>query len=248
MLKEERLQRLLQILDEQGSVTAEQLSQKLFVSLPTVYRDLRELQRRQLAVRGDGRIRRSRERSVTTPLDFRRTIHAAEKAAIARAAVKLIRDGSVIFLDASTTVSYLIDDLAGFQDLTVLTNGLATAALLRQAGVRTCCVGGALVENSLAVGGRMARDTAARFPIDTILFSAYAVSEKGMIIDPSEEETALRRYILQRAAVSVLLCDKSKFGKTSLFNVAPLSDIDYLVTDACLTFKEAPVKRKIITV
>ena len=137
MLKEERLQRLLQILDEQGSVTAEQLSQKLFVSLPTVYRDLRELQRRQLAVRSDGRVRRSRERSVTTPLDFRRTIHAAEKAAIARAAVKLIRDGSVIFLDASTTVSYLIDDLTAFRDLTVLTNGLATAALLRQAGVRT---------------------------------------------------------------------------------------------------------------
>ena len=77
---------------------------------------------------------------------------------------------------------------------------------------------------------------------------ADAVSEKGMIIDPSEEETALRRYILRRSDVSVLLCDKSKFGKTSLFNVAPLSDIDYLVTDACLSYKEAPVKRKIINV
>ena len=248
MLKEERLQRLLQILDEQGGVTAEQLSQRLYVSLPTVYRDLRELQRRQLVVRSDGRIRRSRERSVTTPLDFRRSIHAAEKAAIAKAAVKLIRDGTVIFLDASTTVSYLIGDLAAFHDLTVLTNGLTTAALLRQAGVRTYCVGGALAENSLAVGGRIARDTAARFPIDTILFSAYAVSEQGMIIDPSEEETALRRYILRRAASSVLLCDKSKFGKTSLFNLAPLSDIDYLVTDARLTYQEAPVRRQIITV
>lgn len=248
MLKEERLRRLLQILDEEGSATAEQLSQRLYVSLPTVYRDLRELQRRQLAVCSEGRVRRSRERSVTTPLDFRRSIHAAEKAAIARAAVGLIRDGSVIFLDASTTVSYLIDDLASFRDLTVLTNGLATAALLCQAGVRTYCVGGALVENSLAVGGRMARDAAARFPIDTILFSAYAVSAKGMIIDPSEEETALRRYILRQAAVSVLLCDKSKFGKTSLFNVAPLSAIDYLVTDARLTHQEAPVKRRIITV
>ena len=248
MLKEERLQRMLQILDEQGGVTAEQLSQRLYVSLPTVYRDLRELQRRQLVVRSDGRIRRSRERSVTTPLDFRRSIHAAEKAAIAKAAVKLIRDGTVIFLDASTTVSYLIGDLAAFHDLTVLTNGLTTAALLRQAGVRTYCVGGALAENSLAVGGRIARDTAARFPIDTILFSAYAVSEQGMIIDPSEEETALRRYILRRAASSVLLCDKSKFGKTSLFNLAPLSDIDYLVTDARLTYQEAPVRRQIITV
>ncbi|MBP3485933.1 MAG: DeoR/GlpR transcriptional regulator, partial [Oscillospiraceae bacterium] len=102
MLKEERLRRLLQILDEEGSATAEQLSQRLYVSLPTVYRDLRELQRRQLAVCSEGRVRRSRERSVTTPLDFRRSIHAAEKAAIARAAVGLIRDGSVIFLDAST--------------------------------------------------------------------------------------------------------------------------------------------------
>ena len=54
MLKEERLQRLLQILDEQGSVTAEQLSQSLYVSLPTVYRDLRELQRRSEVTVGSG--------------------------------------------------------------------------------------------------------------------------------------------------------------------------------------------------
>ena len=158
MLKDERQQRILQLLKADGSVTAERLSRHFYVSLPTIYRDLRDLERRQLVSRSDGLVRLSREQAVTTPLDFRRSIHAREKAAIARAAVNLIEDDSVIFLDASTTVSFLIDDLRCFKNLTVLTNGLMTAMLLRSAGVRTFCVGGALVENSLAAGGRMARE------------------------------------------------------------------------------------------
>ena len=248
MLKDERQQRILQLLKADGSVTAERLSRHFYVSLPTIYRDLRELERRQLVSRSDGLVRLSREQAVTTPLDFRRSIHAKEKAAIARAAVNLIEDDSVIFLDASTTVSFLIDDLRCFENLTVLTNGLMTAMLLSSAGVRTFCVGGALGENSLAAGGRMAREMLREFPIDLMLFSAYGVDRQGVIVDPSEEETALRRFILRRASASALLCDRSKFGKSSLFNVSPLSGIDYLVTDAHLGWKQAPVRREIITV
>jgi len=67
-------------------------------------------------------------------------------------------------------------------------------------------------------------------------------------VDPSEAETGLRRYVLHRSATSVLLCDKSKFGKSSLFNVASLRSVDYLVTDADLTPEQAPVKRRLIRV
>jgi len=248
MPKETRLQDILNILDEHSPMTAEQLSQNLFTSLPTIYRDLRELSRRKLIVHNRGLVQRAQPQTVTTPLDFRRAIQAKEKAAIAKAAAGLIQPGSTVFIDASTTASYLIPELEGQEDITVLTNGLVTAMLLKRAGIRTYCLGGGLVENSLAVSGQSTIELVRRFRIDTMLFSAYGISPSGMIVDPSEGELSLRRYILRHTGVSVLLCDRSKFGKTSLFNMAPLTAVDYLVTDARPTPEEAPVRQQVITV
>ena len=247
MRKDARLQQILDLLDQRGCITAEYLSQVFFVSLPTVYRDLRELSRRKLILHNHGMVQRAHSQTVTTPFDFRRGVNAAEKAAIAKAAADLIRDHSVIFMDASTTASYLIGELGRFRGLTVLTNGLVTAMLLTRAGIRTYCLGGAPVENSLAVGGPQAMDLLRQFEVDIMLFSAYGVNERGVIVDPSEAEVGLRRYALQNTT-SVLLCDRSKFGRSSLFQVAPLSEIDYLVTDAPLTREQAPVRRRIIRV
>jgi len=245
MLKEERLRRMLGILDEQGMITAEELSRMFYVSLPTIYRDLRELARRRQIVHSEGRIQRVQDQTVAAPLDYRRSIHTEEKAAIAREAVQLIAPGSSIFIDASSTAAHLIDYLKPEDDLTVLTNGIVTAMLLKQAGIRVFCVGGALIENSFAVGGRIGTEMINRFSIDTMLFSAHGVNQQGIIIDPSEEETSLRRHILKRTKASVFLCDGSKFGRSSTFNIAPLQEVDYLVTDS-LEAWNAPVKRRVI--
>lgn len=246
MSKEERLQKILRYLDDKDSVTVKELSGALYASLPTVYRDLRELSRRNLVHHADGCISRNREQTVTTPLHHRITVHAEEKGRIAQAALPLLHDGMVVYLDSSTTVSFLIDKLTRFSGLTVLTNGLTTALMLRQAGVETVCVGGALAENSLAVCGRIAADTVARYAIDGAFFSAYAVSEGGAITDPSEYEAHLARAVLQKAAFGALLCDHSKFGKTSLFRTASLSEMDYLVTDLLPDTMTADVKRQVI--
>jgi len=248
MLKEERMRRMLELLDQRGRMTVEEIGQTFYVSLPTIYRDLREMGRRSLIVHERGKIWRTQERSVTTPLEFRGEIHVQEKVRIAAAAAQLIRDDSVIFIDASTTASHLVEYLESFQNLTVLTNGLVTAMLLKQAGIRTYCVGGMLVENSLAVGGRISTDLIDRFEIDIMFFSAHGVSNRGIIVDPSEEETSLRRYMLKKAGICVFLCDRSKFGRSSLFTTAPLSEVDYLVTDEPTAAENITVKGSVIVV
>ena len=140
------MRRILEFVERQGAVTAEQIRQEFFVSLPTIYRDLRELMRQNLLMQENGRFQRTREQTVTTSLDFRGGINIAQKKAIAAEAAKLVRDHSVIFIDASTTANQLIEHLSRFKDLTILTNGLATAMHLKQAGLRAHCVGGALVD------------------------------------------------------------------------------------------------------
>ena len=53
----------------------------------------------------------------------------------------------------------------------------------------------------------------------------------GELLDPDPMEIAVKRAMVEAAKKTVLLLDKSKFGKTSLFPVVPLSEISACVTD-----------------
>jgi len=246
MLKEERFDRLLSILAENEFVTVKTLSEKLNVSMPTIRRDLAELADQNRLQRSHGGAMRLDEKRSTTPVDFRRSVNAKEKAIIARAAVRFLRSNSVVFIDASTTAAHIIDYLEGFRDLIVITNSLMSAAHLQSQGIRTYCLGGEVISSSIAVGGRIATEAASNFNIDLMFFSSYGVNDQGMIVDTSEKENELRRYILQHADTSVFLCDKSKFGKSSVFNFASLNEVDYMITNGDVPEHYPTARKEII--
>lgn len=234
MRREERFQQILDLLGKEGFITVEGLSKRFYISLPTAYRDLRELERQRLVIRGDGGAMLVAPEKANLPVDYRVSVNAEAKAAIGKRAAELLEPGDVIFIDASTTVAAMIEHMKPDMDLTVLTNGLVTAIRLRASGLRTFCVGGNLIDNSIAVGGRLAGDVVDHFKIDKMFFSAYGVNDMGEIIDTSEMESSLRRLILRKPAVSVFLCDQSKFGKQSVFRITSLENLDYVISDAPL--------------
>lgn len=246
MSRDMRLQMVLRHLNDHGHATVQDLSRMLAVSAPTVYRDIRELVRRNLVRLKNGQVLLCNEQAVVTPLYHRNETLTNEKQKIAEAATKLLHDNMVIFLDASSTAFFLVKHLDRFSGLIVLTNGLVTAMELRENGINTVCVGGVLIENSLSTCGKIAYDTVNKYDFDVAFFSAQAVTPNGIIADASEYESALRKLVIQRADVTAFLCDHSKFGKTSTFRVAMLRDIDYLITNHTITKEKAPVKKEII--
>lgn len=231
MSQEVRLENIVNYLGAHPVTTVYEIGVALDISMPTVYKDLRILTRRNMVTCDKGSIRLRSPQTAVTPLQYRMISFAKEKKRIAKAASQLIDDHMVIFLDASTTASFLVPTLKRHTGLTVLSNGLMTAIMLSESGIHTICVGGNIMENSLAACRQIACDTIARFSIDVFFFSASALTPRGLIVDASEHETALRKYVLQKAKTSAFLCDHSKLGETSVFCVAALRDIDYLVTD-----------------
>ena len=248
MLKEERFQKLLSILEENEYETIKNLSEKLQISMPTVRRDLAELAAQNRLLRSHGGAMRVDAKQITAPVDFRRSVSAKEKAAIAKAALSFVRSNSVIFIDASTTAAHMIEYLEGFCDLIVVTNSLSAAAHLKNMGIHTYCLGGEVISSSVAVGGRIAVEAANNFNIDTMFFSSYGISDSGMIVDPSEEETELRVHLLRNVGTSVFLCDHSKFGKTAVHNLASLSEVDYMITDGPLPESYPAVRKEVVQV
>ena len=234
MLKEERFKKLLKLLEEREFCTVEYLSEVLNVSMPTIRRDLSELVNRGLIIRSHGGAMHTLLGDVPYPVDFRKSTHYREKSSLAREAVKLITSNAVIFIDASTSAGAIVEHLKGRQDLMIITNSLLTAAYLKNLGIRTYCLGGEVIGSSSAVGGALALEAASNFNIDIMFFSSYGINDQGMIVDTSEDETALRSVLLKNADTSVFLCDASKFGQSAMFNLAPLSAVSYLITNAAV--------------
>lgn len=240
-MKHTRQEKIIALLKDNQYMTVEQLSRQLFFSMPTVRRDLTELERKGMILRSRGGASLRDPLRSAVAFDLRNTLQAKEKSALAARAAALIEDGDVIFLDASTTVLHMLKHLPEKHDISVVTNSIQVPLLLRSSGIPVFSTGGRLISNSLAYGGSTAEQMLEAFHIDKLFFSSYALTEQGDILDYSEEETTLRRKLLTTARKSIFLCDSTKIGRHSLFHVANVRDVDHVITDGEI---HIPEKRK----
>ena len=231
MLKHERTQQILALLSQRGSMTVEELSRELYVSAPTIRRDLNAMQREGMLVRTHGGAVPLGDGRAELPVGMRSTLHMPQKLRLDRAAAQLVENGNVLFIDASSTALHIIDQLTAYEGLKVITNSLQALLLLNKHGICAYGTGGRLIGQSLAFAGSAAERIIADFNIDVMFFSSSGISDRGWIVDYGEEETELRRMVLRQSAKTVFLCDHSKFGVASTYNVARLSDVDVIITD-----------------
>ena len=78
------------------------ISQKLYISPSTVRRTLNELQAKGLVTRKHGGVQINNENNYFPSFTFRTHQNVFAKKMIALKAIKLIKEGDVIFLDGST--------------------------------------------------------------------------------------------------------------------------------------------------
>jgi len=249
MLKEERYDQILSILKKTQYMSAKKLSEMLYVSLPTIRRDLSELSLRNQIVRSHGGAKLVQDEHIVAPLDFRKTVNASEKRALCKRAASMVNDYDIIFIDSSTTTLQMADFLSEKKGITVITNGIPIATLLVQRGIKTYCTGGEIFENSLAHFGSFAEDFIQRFNIDTLFFSCHGVNEKGMLTDPSLPETQIRKVAISQSKKTVFLCDETKLSLSTSYNLAPIRSVDCVITNSekvCNYFSPEESNRVII--
>ena len=112
----------------------EELREHFNVSPATIYRDIATLVSRDIVRRVSGGVALeertnqldSREHFASSPYLERIDRNCEPKRAIASMALTHIMDGDIIFLDSSTTVSYLAEKLlaTSFSSLTIVTNSV----------------------------------------------------------------------------------------------------------------------------
>ena len=121
---------VISLIKDRETVSVAELSAALDVSESTVRRKLAELEGKGLISRTHGGARMIDTNNSSFTFSLRIHKNAFEKKLIALKAVKLIKEGDVIFLDGSTSTYFLAEYLNEFKNVTVITNGIDTLSFL----------------------------------------------------------------------------------------------------------------------
>lgn len=223
---------LLNILQKNRSATIEELSALTYVSPSTVRRKLTVMQQKGLVTRVHGGAQINDENNFFPSFTFRSHQNSFEKKKIALSAIKLIKNGSLIFLDGSTSAFFIAEYLKEFSNIKVITNGIDTLSELSKNNIEAYSTGGYISPSNRSVlVGHYAIDMINSLHADITFFSAQSVNSDCQIYDCFEEENVLRKHMLKNSNKSVLLCDSTKFGQMSPYHLCSLDDVDYVVSD-----------------
>lgn len=238
MLKRERHDRILQLVTEKQYCSVRELAGALYVAPITIRRDLEEMENAGLLRRCHGGAAQQDYQNREVPFALRDRENSPAKAMLAQRAAQLLHPGDTVFLDASTTVTHMVDYITPEQNLTIITNSVRILEKLRGQHIRCYLTGGMLLENSHALVGKIAEETVSGMYADICFFSSQGITEDGVISDYSEDETRLRQCMIRNAGKSVFLFDKSKLGKRFLFKVCAASELFRVITDSEFCLEE----------
>lgn len=227
----EREKQILEILLKQKRATVQQLAKLLFISEPSVRRDLASLEKQNLIkrVHGGAVLEQTALSKNKIPFLIREYEQSSEKIRIAQKAVELIHDNDIIFLDASTSCYYLIPFLSSKRNLTVITNGVKALTKLAEYGITTFSTGGALVNSCLVLVGDEACKTIEAYNANIAFFSCRGVSDEGYLTDIAREENIVRKRMIQHSQKAYLLCTTEKFGKQYYHNLCHKDEITGII-------------------
>src|SRR5262245_806584 len=132
MLARQRQERILDEVRERGGARVSDLVEQLGVSDMTIRRDIEALASRGLVEKVHGGATAASERSAEEPGFEAKSFRAQpEKEAIAAAAARLVRPGTAIGVTGGTTTWTLARHLLEVPQLTVVTNSIPVAEVMR---------------------------------------------------------------------------------------------------------------------
>lgn len=231
MLVAERYEKIVQLVNDRGSIRVSELSELCGVTEETIRRDLDRLEQAGKLRRSHGGAVNVKDQQPETPFTEREIAHAEEKRQIAQEAIRLIKPKDRIVLDASTTAWYMASHLPDIP-LTVLTNSIKVALeLSTKEKIEVISTGGLLASRSLSYVGPLAERSLDAYYVDKLFLSCKGVHLERGISESSELQARIKLKMIGIAEQVVLLADSSKFGVQAFTQVAELSEVHSIITD-----------------
>jgi len=231
MYSAERRQEILALIAKRSSVSVDHLATYFGVSHSSIRRDLSQLHEDGLITRTYGGAVALNGHSSETPFNERKVANFEEKDRIGKVAASLIEEGETIFIDGGTTTECILPYLLE-KRITVVTYGLNIVNRLSSSNVTVIASGGALHQPSLTFNGVFALNNLQSYNIrfDKTFMAASGVSMQAGITNASLEEIPIKRKAIEAGQYNILLVDTTKIGVIRAGLIAPLTEIQQVIT------------------
>ena len=229
----ERQKKIIEILNREGSVFVNKLSVTLGVTEETIRRDLEKLEKQELLMRTHGGAVPIDESTYELSLETRKRTNVDIKMRLAKEAVKHIIPGDIIFLDASTTTFYMAKELKKMVNVTIVTNSLRVVGeLANQENLKVILVGGVVSNNQSVIGSLAERTVEENYFAGKMFLSSKGIDSDVGLLESNEKECGIKKIMMKNCRQRYYLCDKSKIGRVGFVKLAPLEDVDFIITEA----------------
>ena len=231
MISAERREQIKMILLQKKSVTVAEVAQNFDVSTETIRRDFEALAAEGFLIKSYGGATLAVRKNMTVSQKLKSGILIEAKRRMAKEAARLVHPNDCIFLDHSTTVYEMCDELAGMP-LTVMTNSLAVMnRMSEQPNIKLVIPGGNFDAKNQAFFGLEAVQYLKRHSFDKAFLSCRTLDIRRGLGDAEEMVADMRRNIIDSSDFNCLLIDSTKLGRSAFVQTCGYDNVHVLITD-----------------
>jgi len=232
----ERRNKIVDLVNAQGSVMVLDLSNLFGISEVTIRADLRLLEEKGLVTRFHGgaakpgsNLAESENQEVV--LEDRYQLASDPKKRIAQAAAAMIAEGMTVILDSGSTTMLIAEALAKKANITVITNSLPAAfALSENKDITLVVCGGTVRHKTHSMHGTIAERSLAGISADLMFVGADGIDATNGITT-FNEGYSISGVMAAAAHKVIAVLDASKFNRRGFNQVLPMEKIDCVITD-----------------
>ena len=228
-----RRQNIRDALNRNGALSVEELCRLVDASPATLRRDLSYLDEEGSIERSRGGAAPRRQHPAEAAIALREKHYAAEKAAIAEAALQFIRPGDTVFLnDGSTTLALARLLVRSGMELFVATSGINVAIALSEGErLQVCVLGGMMRAMTLATDGAFALKTLECLNADVAFVSCDSFGAVQGLNFLYPGDATIAAAMLARARRKVALIVSAKTEWKARLKSTDIETLDVVVTD-----------------
>jgi DeoR/GlpR family transcriptional regulator of sugar metabolism len=242
VLPNQRRDKIMELLQEDGSAKVLSLARLFKVTEVTIRQDLEKLENDDLIVRehGGAYLKNVKDQVQAFSLVHQENLDKKEK--IAAKCLEYIQPGDSIILDSGSTATEIAKKLKGFKNLTIITNALNIALMLgAEPGIEVIVTGGEFKPPTLSLTGQKAADFFKGLHVQKLFLATAGISLKAGLTYPSISDIVVKKAMIEAAETTYLVADSTKMGKAAFASLGALSLIDYIITDAGIDDKHKQV-------
>jgi DeoR/GlpR family transcriptional regulator of sugar metabolism len=233
MLPTERRQRILDIIAHELTIRVSSLSDMLDVSEMTIRRDLDLLKVRGLVERTHGGAVFVKRRS-PGKFHYQSSVQTNpdERTRIARTAATLIEPHDMVYFGEGATTPEILSFIDTEIPFTIFTNNLGVVSRFRGRAAELIVLGGAYSPETHALAGPLTMEQIRQINATKVFLGVDGLSLRSGMTTPNLDIAFIERSMIQYTRGKVIaMADHSKLGLVAEVVVAPMHQIDIIVTD-----------------